>query len=274
MEELPRLKASRRGYRAHITKIYSKIIGITDSTEPITRVQRIALSTALEQLQQKQTILKELDTKIVNGMTEEEELAQEICDIEEYQTILVEKISFVRDFLETTVSPLTPLSPPTVTKTYTLPTSSFSTSSPPRPGVATENPSEANTPSTETLPETNIEPGDLLTRKIYGWLPREVQKNLARDHDDGEWTIDELRSGIMKEIPILETEIHSSGCHNQPIHSDAPAMMTASFYMDTQQHPHSLAPRNSQVVFTANNTTPLALVIQLPTLKTALPLLR
>ena len=76
MEELPRLKVSRRGYRAHITKIYSKITEITDSTAPITRVQRIALSTAHEQLQQKQTILKELDTKIVNGMTEEEELTQ------------------------------------------------------------------------------------------------------------------------------------------------------------------------------------------------------
>ena len=36
--------------------------------------------------------------------------------------------------------------------------SSPSTSSPPRPGVATENPSEANTPSTETLAEANIEP--------------------------------------------------------------------------------------------------------------------
>ena len=91
-------------------------------------------------------------------MTEEEEVAQEICDVEEYQTILVEKISFVRDFLETTVSPLTPLSPPTATKTSTLPTSLSSTSSPPRPGVVTENPSEANTPSTETLPEANIEP--------------------------------------------------------------------------------------------------------------------
>ena len=122
MEELPLLEASRRGYRAHITYIM-------DSTEPITIVQRIALSTALEQLQQKQTILKELDTKIVNGMTEEKELAQEICDVEEYQAILVEKISFVPDFLETTVSPLTPLSPPTATKTSTLPTSSPSTSS-------------------------------------------------------------------------------------------------------------------------------------------------
>ena len=79
--------------------------------------------------------------------------------------------------------------------------------------------------------------GDLLTPIIYGRLPREFQKNLARDHDSGEWTIDELRSGIMKEIRILETEIHSSGCHDQPIHNDAPAMTTASFYTNTRQHP-------------------------------------
>ena len=57
---------------------------IIDSAEPITRAQRITLSTALEQLKQKQGILKELDTKILNGITEEEELEQKVCDTEEY----------------------------------------------------------------------------------------------------------------------------------------------------------------------------------------------
>ena len=41
---------------------------------------------------------------------------------------------------------------------------------------------------------------DLLTSIIFGRLPREVQKNLARDHNSVAWTINELRSGIMKEI--------------------------------------------------------------------------
>ena len=37
-----------------ITKIYIKITEIINSTEPITRAQRITLSTALQQLQQNQ----------------------------------------------------------------------------------------------------------------------------------------------------------------------------------------------------------------------------
>ena len=72
---------------------------------------------------------------------------------------------------------------------------------------------------------------------MFGRLPREVQKNLARHYDPGEWIINELRSDIMKEIQILETGIHSSGCHDQSPNSDAPAMMTASFHTDTRHHP-------------------------------------
>ena len=375
---------------------------IIDSAEPITRAQRIALSIVLEQLKQKQGILKELDTKIVNGITEEEELVQEICDTEEYQTILAEKIAFVHDFLQATVSPLSHLAPHSATNTSTLPTSLSTSSSLPNSVETTENPSEVNTSGTETLPDTNSEApvstavtkmpsgditlnvsgdtsvrcthhtneafeyatrlpklnlpyfsgdpltwqtfwdsfspavhnnpkltgvqkfnylraqlrgdatkviagfpltdanylhsiillkerfgqpyklvnahmqallglsstantlsslqsfydtvenhiralsslgkspesyGDLLTPIIFGRLPREVQKNLARDHDSGEWKINEMRSSIMKEIQILETGIHLSGCHDQSANSDAPAMTTASFYTDTRHHP-------------------------------------
>ena len=116
-EELPRSKASRRGYRAHITKTYSRITEITSSTEPITTEQRISLTTALEQLREKQTLLKELDTRIVNGITEEGELEQEICNTEDYHTTVTEKIAYVREFLHqghAIVSPASPPSPPLV----------------------------------------------------------------------------------------------------------------------------------------------------------------
>ena len=76
--------------------------------------------------------------------------------------------------------------------------------------------------------------GDLLTPIVFGKLPKEVQRNLARDHSNSEWTLGKLRSSIMKEIRILETEIHTSGHHDQP---DAPLMTTASFFMNTRQHP-------------------------------------
>ena len=99
MEELSRWKASRRGYRSHITKMYSRIAEITDLTEPPTDVQRITLAMALEQLQQKQTLLKEFDSKIANGIADAEELAKEICNTEEYHTALAEKIAYVREFV-------------------------------------------------------------------------------------------------------------------------------------------------------------------------------
>jgi len=41
---------------------------------------------------QKQSQLKELDRKIIAAITEERELEDEICEIEEYQTALIEKI--------------------------------------------------------------------------------------------------------------------------------------------------------------------------------------
>ena len=80
--------------------------------------------------------------------------------------------------------------------------------------------------------------GDLLTPIVFGKLPKEVQKSLARDHSNREWRLDELRSSIIKEIQILETEIHTSGHHDQP---DTPPMMTALFYMNTHQHPPQLS---------------------------------
>ena len=76
--------------------------------------------------------------------------------------------------------------------------------------------------------------GDLFTPIVFGKLPKGVQKSLARDHSNSEWTLGELRSSIMKEIRILETKIHTSGHHDQP---DALLMTTASFFMNTRQHP-------------------------------------
>ena len=53
--------------------------------------------------------------------------------------------------------------------------------------------------------------GSLLTPVIFGKLPKEVRKSLARDHNNSEWTLNELRSSILKEIQVLESGIHTSG---------------------------------------------------------------
>ena len=46
--------------------------------------------------------------------------------------------------------------------------------------------------------------GALLIPIILGKLPMEIRHNLAREHSNPEWTIDELRGAILKEIQILE----------------------------------------------------------------------
>ena len=52
--------------------------------------------------------------------------------------------------------------------------------------------------------EKNDSYGMLLVPIIFGKLPKEIKKNLARDHENREWTIDDLQSAILKEIGILE----------------------------------------------------------------------
>ena len=83
---------------------------------------------------------------IANGIADAEELAQEICDTEEYHTALAEKIAYVREFLSrrhshppVSTSPSRP-SPPAVIATS-------------RESGVIEITSDADTSRTETLPE-------------------------------------------------------------------------------------------------------------------------
>jgi len=56
--------------------------------------------------------------------------------------------------------------------------------------------------------------GDLLVSLILGRFPMPVIRNLTRNHSEDQWCIDELRTGIEKEITILE-----SGLENREDHS-------------------------------------------------------
>ena len=133
MEGLPRLQASRRGYRAHVTKTFGRITEITQSTEPVTPAQMISLRTALEQLRQKKVTLEEIDGRIINAIEDVTTLEEEICEVEEYRTMLTEKITFLQNFISLPVT--SPPAPPTV-----HPASTSDTDSPPEPVVST-NPS-------------------------------------------------------------------------------------------------------------------------------------
>ena len=84
MEELQRLRTSRRGYRAHTTKLLTGIAELTSgasdaSTEELTL-------TAIEQLERKQTILEDLDTRIASLIINETDLEAEIIEAEDTRT--------------------------------------------------------------------------------------------------------------------------------------------------------------------------------------------
>jgi len=51
----------------------------------------------------------------------------------------------------------------------------------------------------------------MLTPMVLRKLPIELQKQFARDHNSGEWTIQEVMAFILKEIRVLEVSFYSSG---------------------------------------------------------------
>ena len=126
MEEASRFRSSRGGFRAHVTKTYARIAEITESTEPVTPNQMISLTTSLGILENKRTVLRDLDAKIIEATQELAHLEEEICEIEEYHAVLTEKIAFLRDFITRSRPP--PSDPATVR-------SSTSTEGTPTPAV-------------------------------------------------------------------------------------------------------------------------------------------
>ena len=58
-----------------------------------------------------------------------------------------------------------------------------------------------------------------------GKLPVKTRKNLARDHSNCEWSLNELQDAILKEIHIIETGLNIVNQHKQN-----PPTPTASFH--------------------------------------------
>ena len=50
----------------------------------------------------------------------------------------------------------------------------------------------------------------ILVPIILGKLPIPVHKNLARDHDQLRWTLDDLQTAVVKEIRVLESGLYTT----------------------------------------------------------------
>ena len=75
--------------------------------------------------------------------------------------------------------------------------------------------------------------GPLLTTSILRKLPLTVKMNIARDHYNSEWTIDEFLSKVLKEIHIFEPGQHTGHSHSSA--RGYATATTASFYTGTHK---------------------------------------
>ena len=76
----------------------------------------------------------------------------------------------------------------------------------------------------------------MLTLVILSKLPKEIRKNIARDHNNAEWTLDDLRGSLLKEIQIFQTGIHTSGPSNHTSYDSQPMTM-ASLHTGAMSNP-------------------------------------
>ena len=113
---------------------------------------------------------------------------------------------------------------------------------------------ESHMRSLLSLGKSNDSYGTLLVPIILGKLPTEIKKNLARDHENREWTIDDLQSAILKEIRILELGIQSTNT----LTSQLPAIPTASFVTTTVRKKNPIEGAKKHVcIFCKGSHSPL-----------------
>ena len=105
MEELQRKKASRKAYRSHLMHLLRKVDAILDSNTRPTEAQIATLTSSIEQLTERRTLLRELDNQIAATIGTEDELEAEIIEAEATQESIHDKISQIRRVIESHTTP-------------------------------------------------------------------------------------------------------------------------------------------------------------------------
>ena len=98
MEDLQRKVASRRGHRAHLTKLQNKMEDTM--AREIDAVQGATNGIYMGQLEQKRQKLSQLDPEIADLIQKLADLEQEILESEELQCAITGQICRVKTFLE------------------------------------------------------------------------------------------------------------------------------------------------------------------------------
>ena len=166
MEELQRKKASRKAYRSHLTRLLRKVDAILDSETRSTETQIATLTSSIEQLTERGTLLRELDGQIATTIQTESELEAEIIEAEATQEAIRDKISQIRRKIDSHAS--------SVSRPMSVSASEFVPS----------DPSPRREPPVSRLPKLNLPSfaGDPLTwQSFWDSFKAAVHSNAALD---------------------------------------------------------------------------------------------
>ena len=107
MEELQRKKASRKAYQSHLTCLLRKVDTILDLETRPTETQIATLTSSIEQYTEQGTLLRELDVQITAIIEMENEIEVEIIKAEAMEEAILDKISQIRQRIDSHASPVT-----------------------------------------------------------------------------------------------------------------------------------------------------------------------
>ena len=99
MEDISRLRASRKAHRSHVTRIFGKLEDVLESDNAPNEKQAANLTTCLEQIVTKKATIGELDTRISQAIEDPSALEGEILEAEEIQYNIAEKITLIKAVL-------------------------------------------------------------------------------------------------------------------------------------------------------------------------------
>jgi hypothetical protein len=99
MEETQRIQRSRKGHRAHLTKVLNKATTIMENDEAPNAMQIASLTATIEQLARKRTVLNELNEKLLAMVKDPDELEQEIMEAEDIECEINEKSAQISAFV-------------------------------------------------------------------------------------------------------------------------------------------------------------------------------
>lgn len=91
MEELPRLQASRKSFKGHVTRLHSKIDDLMAAEFDDYTIT--SMTTAIAQLKKKSDRIAQMDEKIATLIADNTELESAMYDAEEFQDEILDKIA-------------------------------------------------------------------------------------------------------------------------------------------------------------------------------------